>query len=225
LPSGIVYNSRRSAALHGAYGYFSDRASIIPNGYVLPPDVTPKSGPPRTFGIAGRLHPDKDYGNFFRAAARASQGRRFRFVAAGRGLSPGNPEAEELRQAAGLNSELIDLRGEVDDMSSFYKEIDALVLSSRTEAFPNVVAEAMSYGKPVIATDVGDAAVIVGDTGLIVPPRDPEALADAMCRLADVTPEDYMSLARRARERIGTAYSLSAVVEMYERMIERRPQL
>ena len=82
--------------------------------------------------------------------------------------------------AAGLPEAAIELRGQVDDMAAFYRDIDVLVLSSRTEGFPNVVAEAMSHGKPVVTTDVGDAALVVGDTGVVVPPRNEQALAEGM---------------------------------------------
>lgn len=47
-------------------------------------------------------------------------------------------------------------------MPEFYQSIDLLVLSSRTEGFPNVIAEAMSFGKPIVTTDVGDAAAVAG---------------------------------------------------------------
>ena len=116
---------------------------------------------------------------------------------------------------AGLRPGQIDLRGDLDDMAPFYQGLHAFVLSSRTEGFPNVVAEAMSYGKPVISTDVGDAATIIGDTGMVVPPRDPEALAGAMRTLLDLPPDRYIDLARAARERIRKEYSLQAIAAKY----------
>jgi hypothetical protein len=97
----------------------------------------------------------------------------------------------------------VKLLGKQADMPSFMNAVDFLVLSSsHGEAFPNVVAEAMACGKPCIATDVGDAGSIVGGTGWIVPPADPETLAGAML---DALREEESLLREReraARERL-----------------------
>ena len=216
LPAGIIYNSSRALELHGAYGYRNRNTTVIPNGFDLPETVRLEAKVPRVLGIAGRFHPQKDHATFFHAAALTAQTHpQTRFIAAGLGLSHGNPAVVSLIKAAGLAAERIDLRGEVEDISDFYRDIDALVLSSRTEGFPNVVAEAMSYGKPVITTDVGDAAMVVADTGFVVPPRNAQALADAMRMIFDLTPESYAGYARAARERIKNDFALAAIAEKY----------
>src|SRR6185295_10648982 len=107
---------------------------------------------------------------------------------------------------------------DVSDMASFYQSIDALVLSSRTEGFPNVVAEAMSHGKPVITTDVGDAALIVGATGFVVPPREPQAMAEAMVKLLSLSPHDYRRLAIAARRHVEEQYAMPAVAATYRKV-------
>ena len=166
-PNGIIYNSSRALHLHRIYGYRNANAIVIPNGFEIPPHSDPVAKVPITLGIAGRFHPQKDHATYFRAAALAAQSHpHCRFVAAGEGLTHQNADVARLIAQAGLPPHQIELRGEVDDMSTFYRDIDAFVLSSRTEGFPNVIAEAMSYGKPVITTNVGDSAVVVGDTGL-----------------------------------------------------------
>ncbi|WP_338240838.1 glycosyltransferase [Aurantiacibacter hainanensis] len=223
-PEGIIYNSARSKIHHQDYGYDNPNSIVIPNGFDLP-DVTPPapSATARVFGIAGRLHPQKDYPTFFAAAARAGRDHpHLRFCIAGKGMTADNPEVRALMDAAGASPEQFDLLGELSDMAPFYRRIDALVLSSRTEGFPNVVAEAMSYGKPVVTTDVGDAADIVGDTGIVCPARDPEALAAGIAFFANASSETYSEKCRAALRRIEDNYSLPKIYETYRRFLDGR---
>lgn len=220
-PYGIVYNSERALELHGKYGYNNRNAIVIPNGFDTPKDVSVTVKAPRIFGIAGRFHPQKDYETFFRAAAivaRANPEARFRAV--GHGLKLENPAVTELLNKTDMPVASIDLCGESNDMSTFYRSIDVLVLSSRTEGFPNVVAEAMSYGKPVITTDVGDAATIVSNTGWIVPPRNPASLAATIESVLKMQPKKYADMANRARQRIAMEYDLKAIWRRYEKFLE-----
>lgn len=221
IPDGIIYNSSRALALHGAKGFKNDHVAVIPNGFDLPNGVaiTPKS--PSVIGIAGRLHPQKDHASFFRAAALTARSHpNVKFMAAGLGMTPDNPAVKALMNEAGLDPRRIELLGMLDDMPSFYRGIDALVLSSRTEGFPNVVAEAMSHGKPVVATNVGDAAEIVGETGFVVPSRDPDKLAEGMRRMLELSPAAYADRARSAHERIVSQYSLEAIAGTYRRFLK-----
>lgn len=220
LASGIIYNSERAKDLHCKYG-FSDRNSIvIPNGFEIPDQISPRLNKPHMFGIAGRLNPQKDYPTFFRAAALTAETHpQARFAVAGSGMSSDNSDVMSMIGDAGLSQDLVDLRGKVHGMASFYTEIDSLVLSSRTEGFPNVAAEAMSYAKPVVTTDVGDAAKIVGDTGIVVPPRDPVALADAMRKILNLSPQEYCARATAARDRIIENYALPLIADQYNNFL------
>jgi glycosyltransferase involved in cell wall biosynthesis len=83
------------------------------------------------------------------------------------------------------------------------------------EGFPNVIAEAMACGVPCAVTDVGDSALIVGETGRIVPPRDPEALAKAWTEILSLSPGERQSLGLMARQRIIDHYSLDRMVLAY----------
>jgi glycosyltransferase involved in cell wall biosynthesis len=102
------------------------------------------------------------------------------------------------------------------DIEYLLPVVDVLCLSSAFgEGFPNVLGEAMACGIPCVSTDVGDARSIVGDTGLIVPVRDPASLAHAIIDLIDRGPAARGHLGRAARERIEAEYSLPRIVEQY----------
>jgi glycosyltransferase involved in cell wall biosynthesis len=224
MPDGVIFNSSRSLALHNDFGFRNANAVVIPNGFDRV-EEQPVCRVPQVFGIAARLHRQKDHATFFRAAALVRQ--RYpgsRFLAVGSGLDAGNAAVRSMLAEAGLSESAIMLRGEVTDMDSFYRSIDVLVLSSRTEGFPNVVAEAMSYGRPVITTDVGEAATVVGDTGLVVPPGDAHALADGMCRMLDIDFHDFVGLSAAARRRVDEHYSLPQVARRYDLFLDSTPR-
>ena len=78
----------------------------------------------------------------------------------------------------------------------------------------------MACGVPCVATDVGDAALLVGEAGRIVPPRDPQALAEAWGKLLDAGPETRQRLGVAARDRIQACFSLPEITCRYERLYE-----
>jgi glycosyltransferase involved in cell wall biosynthesis len=214
--AGFIYNSSRALEMHGAYGYSNHNAVVIPNGFDLPPLAATMPPVEKRIGIAARFHPQKDHATFFQAAALVWQTHPdVMFKAAGHGLSWDNPAVAQLIADVGLPPQRIELQGEIADMAGFYQSIDILALSSRTEGFPNVIAEAMSFGKPVVTTDVGDAAIVVGDSGIAVPAKDPHALADAMRTLLDADQDAYAHYARNARQRIEREYTLAAIETKY----------
>jgi glycosyltransferase involved in cell wall biosynthesis len=94
--------------------------------------------------------------------------------------------------------------------------LDLHVLASLGEAFPNAVAEAMACGTPCVVTDVGDAAHIVGDTGWVAPPRNPEALAaaieEALLTFERVPRE---TLSSRCRARIVENFGMRRMTDSY----------
>lgn len=220
-PDGIVFNSGRAADMHRRFGFRNANMTVIPNGFEPPAEAPAhRPGDALTFGIAARLHPQKDHETFFQAAALVhARYPAVRFQAAGAGLEAGSEAVERLLQASGLPRDAIALRGEISDMAGFYGGIDVLVLSSRTEGFPNVVGEAMSHGRPVVTTDVGDAAAIVGETGFVVPPRDVQAMADAMERLILASAADFRARGLAARARIDAHYSLPAIARQFDRFV------
>jgi glycosyltransferase involved in cell wall biosynthesis len=225
----IVYNSRVSAGQHEARGFRDERRVILPNGFdgeAFAPSAEVRrrwredlgfSERDLLIGLAARYHPMKDHDNFLRAAARlAGRFDEARFVLAGRGVDGENGELAARIRELGLSGR-VRLLGDRADMAPFFQSLDIAALASAWgEGFPNVLGEAMASGVPCVATDVGDAADIVGETGLVVPPRDPESLASALAELAGLGPEARNRLGARARERILERYALPAIVARYE---------
>jgi len=107
--------------------------------------------------------------------------------------------------------------GPRDDMARVYSALDITTLSSAFgEGCPNVLLEAMACGVPCVATDCGDSAAILGPTGGVVPPRNPDALAAAWERLISLGTDTRRSLGSRARDRVTRTYALPAIVSSYD---------
>ena len=234
MPSRIVCNSGVSAGLHQRHlGFSEHRWEIIPNGFDLEkfmPSESARSAlrselglPPETLliGLIGRYHPVKDHPNFLRAAAilrKSAAG--VHFLLAGKGVDGHNTALREQSAALGL-LDCTHLLGERDDMFRITAALDIASSSSSSEAFPNVIGEAMSCGVPCVVTDVGDSAWLVGDTGTAVPAQDSDALARAWMELCAADPSRRRDLGAAARERIAAHFSMASVAAQYEQMYER----
>ncbi|MHB8170314.1 MAG: glycosyltransferase family 4 protein [Thermincolia bacterium] len=232
LPSKIINNSKTSAIQHEQVGYWKDKWVIIPNGFdinwFIPSDevrttIRSELGLPYNallIGLIGRYHAMKDHANFFQAAALLLKSiSDIHFILAGRDVDDNNIAL--VQQIADLSiSANVHLLGERSDVARLTAALDIASSSSYSEAFPNVIGEAMSCGVPCVVTDVGDSAWIVGETGMVVPPRNSEALAHAWKELIDLGLEGRRALGIAARERIIKYFSLSSVVEQYEALYE-----
>jgi glycosyltransferase involved in cell wall biosynthesis len=130
-------------------------------------------------------------------------------------MEPQNERLQATIRAARLEG-LVILAGPRDDIPAIMNALDLHVLASLGEAFPNVVAEAMACGTPCVVTDVGDAAHIVGDTGWVAPPRNPETLAaaieEALSALEHVPRE---ALRSRCRARIVENFGMSRMTDSF----------
>lgn len=111
----------------------------------------------------------------------------------------------------------IRLLGERSDVPSLLAAADMGILSpTRNEGFSNAILESMAAGLPMLVTDVGGnaEAVIDGETGLVVPPRNPQALGAAVLELA-ADSERRSAMGRAARLRAGQSFSVEACVDAY----------
>ncbi len=174
---------------------------------------------PTVFTVA-RLDKQKGHPYLLRAAAQVPEAR---FVFAGDGPERSSLEAQA--RALGLQDRVFFL-GYCDDIPGLLANSDLFVLPSLNEGLPLVVLEAMAAGKPVIATDVGGTgeAVIPGETGLLVPPADPESLARAIRSLL-TDPSLADRLARCGRARVRQAFSqermVREVTRVYAKLLTR----
>ncbi len=175
----------------------------------------------------GNLRPAKDYPNLLNAAARCvALGGAFRLQVVGEAQpGPGRnamavPHHEVLRQRVGeLGLEgTVQFLGGRGDVPRILKAADGFVLSSAWEGMPNTVMEAMASGLPVVATDVGDVRELVEDgaTGWVVPPGDPQALAERMLAVMAMDPEERLAMGARGRERVHAGYDNERVVDRWE---------
>jgi glycosyltransferase involved in cell wall biosynthesis len=168
--------------------------------------------------MVARFDPQKDVSNFLEAlAALSSAGTRFACLMVGTGMTTDNVALGLSIKARGLEDH-IRLVGRRSDIPAIMNALDLLVLpSAYGEAFPNVVAEAMACGTPVTATDVGDSASIIGNTGWVVPPRDSGALADAIAKALGELGDSNACARRQAacRERIVTNFTQDRMVAKY----------
>ena len=166
----------------------------------------------------GRLDEAKDYPNLLSAfSTLAGRHPNARLMIAGTG--PLRSDLDSMIQRLGLGDR-VRLLGLRLDMPALYAASDALVLSSAWEGMPNVVLEAMASATPVVATAVGAVPEIVsdGESGLIVPPRDHEALADAMAQMMEFPDETRQSLGRAGYDFLLSEFSRESVIDRWEEL-------
>ncbi|HWK08847.1 MAG TPA: glycosyltransferase, partial [Vicinamibacterales bacterium] len=165
-------------------------------------------------GTAARLVPVKDQANLLNAFKRlADEGVEFTGVVAGDG--PLRPELQAQAEALGIRSRVRFL-GHVPDVERVYAALDIFVLSSKSEGLSNTILEAMASRVAIVATRVGGADELVEDgaNGVLVPPQDSAALADAigwLARDADVR----QSMAAEGRRRALTRFTLDRMIRNY----------
>jgi glycosyltransferase involved in cell wall biosynthesis len=227
----IAVASRHGQFLVDDEGFPAEKVTVIPNGVdtaAFRPDSDARSSaraawnvPPDAplFGIVAALRPEKNHLMFLRAAAlirHVIPDARFWMIGDG-------GEREKLTVAArsaGL-ADCVQLLGSRHDISQLLAAMDVFMLSSRNEANPVSILEAMSVGLPVVATDVGSVSETVTDgvTGYLVPAGDAERMARRGVQLAADLPR-ARCLGRVGRRRVVESWSLAKMVGGYEQLME-----
>ena len=218
----IVHGARAQAELHELDGRIAGRTDVIQHGILGRTDVGDDiSGcEPGTFLFFGRIQPYKGLRYLLDACdVLRARGHAFRLVVAGTG-----PDLEPHRKriAAARWVELIDHYIPVTEVPGLFRRAMSVVLPYTDATQSGVTAMAFAFSRPVIATRVGDVpqVVIDGQTGLIAPPRDGKALADAMERLlVDCGLRDALATGagRFAQEHLSWPRIAEATCDTYQR--------
>lgn len=230
IPYRIICCSEASKKVHQKMGYDSEKLVVIPNGFdieLFKPDQELRltfrkelgiSENSILIGMAGRFDPEKDIQCFIDAASILSEKYPdVRFILCGRRMDWDNPDLLEWIENKKLKK-VFYLLGVQDNMPRFWTSLDIASLTSISEAFPNVLGEAMACAVPCVATNVGDSALIIQNYGRVVPPRSPEKLAEAWAELLEKGPAERKRLGLAARERIVSNYNIKKICECYAQL-------
>lgn len=236
-PEAVTANSQAGADHHLALGYRPRRMVVLENGVDgghFRPDAevrarlrqewaVPEGAP--LVGLVARVDPMKGHAVFCRAARELLRTRpEARFLFCGAGTEPGGAELDALMARFGLSNAVVRL-GRREDMAQVYAALDALVLPSLGEGFPNAVLEALSCAVPCVCLDVGDARAMCGSGGLVAPrelsgPGASEAdragfLARALGQVLGLEAQARAELGASGRSHVLERYGLDRAVERW----------
>lgn len=214
-PKGIVYCAHSSLEQHQEFGFNNANQQVIANGVALDQfQVNEQLHEPITIGFAGRYHTAKGYAYLLQVIAELKD-QPIVFKIAGSGANLATPEIKQAFAEHQLDPQKVQLFDQVSNMPAFYQSLDAFLMTSITEGFPNVLVEAMASGLPCITTDVGDAKYIVEEMGWVVAPRDVAALKAAILEYVQLSQAEKHSLKQQTRARVEQNFSIQHVSQQY----------
>ena len=233
IPKKIIYCAHESKKAQEKIGYKKAIGVVVLNGYDIEGFTQNDSlsveirndlsinADSFLIGHVGRYDPQKDLSNLIEAFALLNQKKLdFDAVIVGANLDNNNRALVSMLNKNGL-SKYVHLLGRRDDITAIMNGIDLFVLSSKSEAFPNVLNEAMLCGTPCVTTDVGDAGKIVRDTGWVVRPKDSEALANAIIKASEEKESNksiWLQRKTACRKRVVENFSLEKMVKEYKKV-------
>jgi len=237
VPSAIVYCAYSSQVVYSCLGYNKSISYVILNGHDLnycKPDDYYKAYLRRTLsfdssffliGMYARFDPYKDHSNFLKSLVLLVERQvPFKVLLVGPGISTDNAFLVDLVYKLGPANNVL-LLGPSDYIPGFMSLFDIYVLSSSAEAFPNVLSEAMAFGTPCVSTDVGDARLIIGDTGWIVPPSDCHSLGTAIYTALTYSLDNlsWSHRSRCCRACVTQLFSLQSMISNYRTLWDFHP--
>jgi len=232
-PECLMYVSNLNKEQHLAYGFNNHKAVVIPNGV-----DTSRFGPNRKQGLAirhalgipdncivigktARYHRQKNHEGFLRAAALlAAKNEYVRFMLVGTNVDEDNDTLTALIDELGLDGKVYML-GNREDIPAIVNAYDIATLTSLGEAFPLTLGEAMVSTVPCVATDVGDNAYIIGDTGYVVPVGDDQAMAEHWEKIVVLSAKQRAELGQQARQRCLDHFTLEQQVIQHEALYRK----
>ncbi len=227
-PDLIISNSAAGMRVHTAVGYRPRRWQVIPNGFhteLFAPDDEGRCRMRAELGLGdddfaivlcARVAPMKDHKTFVRAAEIvAAQLPQARFVLIGRNTDRSDTGLDRMIVDSAAADRFLRL-GERRDIAAILPAMDLATLTSAFgEGFPNVLGEAMATAIPCVSSAAGDAAEVIGDTGLIVPVRDPQAMATAWLEMFSQGREGRARLGAMARDRVLDNFAMDKVFTQF----------
>ena len=229
IPSKIICCSKKALKTHENIGYCSSKMIYVPNGYDLKlfyPDSNKRKEIRQELSIeedvflignVGRYHPDKDHENLLKSLFFLKKmDCKFVCILVGSGLN--DPNLIECIQKNYLEDVIISY-GVNNNIPLILNGLDLFVLSSKTEGFPNTLAEAMSSQINCVTTDVGDAALILNHDDCVVEAEQPQKLANAIFNMINECnnkPDLWTARKKLNRTRIKENFSIESMVNEYE---------
>lgn len=230
FPDAVITNSYIAKDFHLTLGYRPKCFEVIPNGFDLDrfqPNEADRVKVMQELGIdidtpvigmIARFDHMKGHQVFCNAAGILHKMRpKIHFFLCGNGIISDNSQLITWIKENKIE-DVTHLLGERSNIQRILAAIDIYVSSSYGEGFPNIVGEAMACGVPCVVTDVGDSARIVGNTGIVVPPKNPRAVADGILHLLAMSEQEREALGIAARKRISSMFSIDGIVRHYEKL-------
>ncbi|WP_072623290.1 glycosyltransferase family 4 protein [Spirulina major] len=230
--NSTIYVSEIAKAQHHEFGFDNQKSIVIPNGFNVNSfqpslqsykEVRHELGLNHDcliIGLIARFHPQKDHVTFLKSAHLLLQEKtdtNIAFLLCGTNIDNNNLVLINIIRELELVKNVY-LLGERQDIPRLTAALDIATLSSAYgEACPNVIGEAMSCAVPCVVTDIGDSAWLVGETGKVVPPSNPEALADAWRELINLK-DGRRNLGQKARQKIVNNLAIDVIVSQYEKL-------
>ena len=228
LPRAIVCVAETARQAYAEAGYNKAIMTVIPNGFDFGAFDAALAAPPpgegkTVIGCVGRWHPDKGLDLLVAAAAKVVSGHQVKFQLVGRGCSWDNAELAAQIKGAGLE-DAFELMGERDDVPAQLGRMDIFCMPSRTEGFPNGLAEAMAMQRLCVATNVGDAGLLLGEAGILVASPDAEALSEGLTAALNLSSGDRRAVGQAAGNRVRELFSIDMMRTRHDNLYRQLQQ-
>jgi glycosyltransferase involved in cell wall biosynthesis len=228
IPKKIISVAEAGRQAHVKVGYDAKRMVVIPNGFDFKNlvatleqraalrNICQFSDDDVVVGCVGRFHPAKGHDNFVKAAAILVQSNlKMKFLLVGQGCDTNNTKLIDWLKEFNLQNRFV-LLGERIDVPVCLAAMNIFCMPSRTEGFPNALGEAMALGLPCVATNVGDTAVLAGNTVKLIPARNAQALAHGLLEVIALSEEQRSLMGQRAKEHVITEFSIEQACKRYD---------